>query len=1488
MPTKIMTRLLAGTALSALLTGVSFAAEARPYDIPQQDAATALQAFAMQSGKQVLFPYEAVKGKQAPQIKGDYSDAEVIALLAGSAGLRVTADDGRTVTLRPQSAAAEGEGGADAGTVQALVVTAQKREENIQDVPIAMSAFTQEDLTKSQIAGGPDLMTQIPNFTFTKTNFTSYSIQIRGIGTQAISATTDPAVAVAFNNTPFLRSHFFEQEFYDLARVEVLRGPQGTLYGRNATAGVVNVISAKPTFHFEAKASADVGNYSSTRLEGMLNLPLVEDKAALRIAGAWTKRDGYDTNQLTGHPIDGRDLWSTRVSLRIDPTERLRTNFIWEHFKEDDDRLRSGKQTCKTDHSPTEVNGVLVSSADTLAGQALQYPERYLSQGCLPASVYSPDAFQVPDGQTLPYYLPLQSILAPIQGGWGHFDVYASTVQSHDLRVIESQVDPKYRANSDTIELNVDFDVTPSMTFTSQTGFNHDDLWSMEDYNRFNTSPGAFAYCDPDLDPQSCQNNANHQLMPDPAGGAHYGIAAGLGTLEGLPCDPNTPSEWRCNLDGVFCDPQIGCSDRLIVLDVSEERSRQFSQEFRLASNFEGPFNFSVGANFLRYKTQENYLVFINTITLTAAGPGFGYGSSTRWVPGVSDNHECLIDGFDYPDIGATHNPQWNTCAYIDPTPITDLNYQGHNYFLSKNPYKLASYAVFGEGYLTLTPALKLTAGLRWTVDKKHFVDIPSELLVAGYGYPESGQVKQHWSEPTGRLLFDWTPDLSLTDQTLVYGSYVHGYKAGGANPPGAVLLSNRGGDISDPVHPLTFKPEFVNAYELGTKNTLLSGGLTFNLNGFYYDYKGYQISEIVDRSAINMNFDAKIWGAELETSWRPAENMQLGLKVGYEDTRVADGMKAVDLMDRTAGHTDWMVVKPFVTQASNCILPRYVVAKLIQVQSALGGVGPEVDAACGVAYGGVNQFTGVLHADPVTYLPYVPNPTQTVVYNYDLTGYPGFDPALAPNNGAGFDKNLSGNALPNAPHWTTTLTADYTLPLPDSWLVTLHGDFYYQSEAWTRVFNDPGYDKLKAYNNVNLAAIFSNEERGWTVMAYVKNVFDRDNITGAFLNSDDTGLTTNVFLNEPRLYGLRVTKAWTDSPWWTAHAHTPGTPYPFRVELEGYTGKVGHGHDYFQPADAIYYDSDLPFPYSPQNALAMANGGGVRLSYAPTSSWWTLSAAVRYGRAGGHAGAHGAKNLPVTCFINDKYCAIDVSKSDLFSRGTRDYFDVTAGDEESHVFADFSVGHEVGLGSRLSAALTAGLGYARLESASDAVLRGQPDYYVPPNAFGLTPTGLVRYARHFHEFNDEYRANRQFEGVGPVVSVDLQWPLIELADQRGRVGLDMGLGGAVLFGKQTAAIHDHLRGTYRQNFYGYAQYRRTDITPPYDTRLDAKRSTEATVPVVRAELGLSYAVDGLKVSGGYRMERYYKAIDGGVEQRKTYDRSFDGPYVKISIGFGG
>ncbi len=274
-------------------------------------------------------------------------------------------------------------------------------------------------------------------------------------------------------------------------------------------------------------------------------------------------------------------------------------------------------------------------------------------------------------------------------------------------------------------------------------------------------------------------------------------------------------------------------------------------------------------------------------------------------------------------------------CSYVDPNPLGQVDGQGHNYFRSQNPYSLNSWAGFGEVYYQVTPDLKLTGGLRWTDDRKHFVEIPSWTAFAGKGYPIEGVLDQEWKEWTGRFVANWTPKLDFTDQSLFYGSYSRGYKGGGANPPGVIPLPCFSAiycfdSSSNKTHPLTFKPEFVDAFELGTKNTLLDGTMTFNADVFYYKYQNYQISQIVDRTSVNLNFDAHVKGAEAEATWEPLPGLRFNFSGGYEDATLDNGSQAIDLMDRTAGHSDWLVVKPFIAGTSNCILPTGVVDQLI------------------------------------------------------------------------------------------------------------------------------------------------------------------------------------------------------------------------------------------------------------------------------------------------------------------------------------------------------------------------------------------------------------------------------------------------------------------------------------------------------------------------------------------------------------------------------
>ncbi|HYG26838.1 MAG TPA: TonB-dependent receptor, partial [Caulobacteraceae bacterium] len=389
---RILKSVLAGGVCALALASVA-AAQTRDFDVPAGDLQAALDTYARQADIQLLYRVDLVKGVNTRGARGPLPADDALSMLLAGTGLQVQRHSSGAVAIvqqgeggSPQDQGAAG-GGAE---VEELIVTAQKKEEAIQDVPIAISAFTQRSLDAQKIEGGFDLLKAIPNVTFSKSNFSGYNFSIRGIGTKAVSATTDPAVAVSFNNTTLIVNRLFEQEYYDVERVEVLRGPQGTLFGRNATSGVINVISARPRLgEFEGDAELELGNYNARRLRGMVNLPLGET-VAIRLAGAMTQRDGYGTNLAASDPnvlndvredVDGRDLWSTRLTVGWEPTAAIRVNAMWERFSEDDNRVRTSKQLCHHDAGPDFI-GSYDNSSVGLAQRALT------SQGCLPGSLY--------------------------------------------------------------------------------------------------------------------------------------------------------------------------------------------------------------------------------------------------------------------------------------------------------------------------------------------------------------------------------------------------------------------------------------------------------------------------------------------------------------------------------------------------------------------------------------------------------------------------------------------------------------------------------------------------------------------------------------------------------------------------------------------------------------------------------------------------------------------------------------------------------------------------------------------------------------------------------------------------------------------------------------------------------------------------------------------------------------------------------------------
>jgi outer membrane receptor protein involved in Fe transport len=887
-----------------------------------------------------------------------------------------------------QEAAAPAKSGS---VIEELVVTAQKREEAIQDVPIAVSAFSQDSLEKAKIDGGPNLQLAIPNVAFSKGNFTGFNFQIRGVGSKLVAASGDAGTGIHLNNVPLTASNLFEAEFYDVERVEVLRGPQGTLYGRNATGGVVNVITAKPVDRFTANIKGELGNFNTQKVRGMLNVPL-GDKMAVRIAGSMLKRDGFGDNLVTGNNIDDRDLFAVRTTVSFNPTEKFNSYLMWEHFEEDDSRSRVGKQYCVKD---TGAAGMPYSTNATIS----TFQKGFLSQGCLETSVYAPGALGTPNSSATLGGL-LGNLTGLITG-----DAYAGKMQSSDLRDIESLKDPVYRAKTDAVNFQMSYDLTDDLTLTSLTGYSKGTLFSQADYNR----------------------------------------VAPINTLNVTPFSPG----------GVFNDPQIGPSNKFATFDISSTGSEQLSQEIRLQSAFAGPLNFNIGAIALNFKSEGDYYVFGNTLTAYALATNGGKPCPANTA----------------------------SCIYIDPNPTPTGN--GHNYYDNRTPYKLKSQAVFGEVYYELSDAFKLTGGLRYTNDRKQTITMPVVLLAPGSGHPIDPVTpiqKAEFKEMTGRFGFDWKPDLAMTDSTLLYAFYSRGYKAGGMNPPQSTAAALSAVKT-------TFDPEFVSSFEVGMKNTMLDGSLILNATVFHYDYTGYQVSKIVNRTSVNENIDAKIQGFELESIWEPINNLRFNASLGLLQTEIGEA-SSIDTFNRTQGNPNLVVIK--ASNASNCTASKAGVQGLMTLINA-GALAPTT--MLGVCSG---AFTGAA------------NPLKA--FGIDI---PFSD---------GISKNLKGNELPNAPKATLSVGAQYTFELPAGWGGTIRGDYYHQGQSYSRIYNSFA-DRIDSWENVNASLQISNPGNGIQLEAYVKNLLDDAPITDLYLTDDSSGLFRNGFLLEPRTFGVSIQK---------------------------------------------------------------------------------------------------------------------------------------------------------------------------------------------------------------------------------------------------------------------------------------------------------------------------------------------------------------------------
>ncbi|MFT7089863.1 MAG: outer membrane receptor protein involved in Fe transport, partial [Glaciecola sp.] len=635
--------------------------------------------------------------------------------------------------------------------LEVIQVTAQKRVNSLQETPIAISAFSRTMLDDQDIEDALDIQFAVPNFSVPGNG--GYSV--RGVGNNAISATADPGLGVHVNGV-YVRSGAIQNEYYDLESIEVLRGPQGTLFGRNTTSGVLNSITRRPDDIFEAQLTTEMATFNGLRTKGFVNIPL-SDNVLQRFAFNTLKRDGYTDNLAENvgfDELDGRDQWSVRSSTTFEFSEKANGFLFAEYFQENSDRSVVTGVLCKSDP---------VLGCDNSETLGFGFPNTSHTDGALANG-------------------GLSGLLGSI--GYGIRDNFYNTnldgsVRSNpsDPRQVRIDTQPEYYRDDLLISFEFNYEFG-DYVFTSVSAYHDREVDAERDFDSADGADGM-------LTPQRL-------LLPD-------------GRTE--------------------------LTTRHSTVRTDFAASTQLSQEFRVASFSEGPFNFTAGAYYFDYDGESLVNFYIPELTGLA---GF---------LGLPD--ELAIFSFQSPSITTK------------------------------------SWAVFSEAYYDFSEDLKLTFGLRYTDEEKTVVTrTVSPLSFLNPAFDLEGAIvngEGTWDEVTGKVGLSYNADFDITEETLFFGTLSRGYKGGGINPGGS-------GDFP------TFDPEYIKSFEVGTKNTFTGRRFQANVTAFVYQYDGLQVGGILgDGTTFNTNVDADVKGAEFEFVAAPIDGLRMNLNVSFLDSEISE-----------------------------------------------------------------------------------------------------------------------------------------------------------------------------------------------------------------------------------------------------------------------------------------------------------------------------------------------------------------------------------------------------------------------------------------------------------------------------------------------------------------------------------------------------------------------------------------------------------------------
>ena len=797
--------------------------------------------------------------------------------------------------------------------VEEVVVTATKKEESTQDLAISVEAFTSEMLEQNQIYDLSDLTEVVPGFGAGKGIGSGSAFSMRGIGSYGIGAAVVSSLVTNINGHSVGTGQFVDLGMMDIERIEVLKGPQGTINGRNSVQGVINVITARPTDEFGGYVDVETGNFDMKRMTTALNLP-INDNVKTRLAFMTNMRDGMVYNPVTGNDFDDRNDMGLRFSLDWDISDTTDFKLTYSGQKSDDNRPQEEVSFCAQDPffgCRPDVRGGLNQAADTR----------------------------------------------------GHVAGFVGFVAHLDPGTIVNKYGPSLSDKFDTLYLNRE----PTHLQTSEVTnleLTHDISDDVQMIAKYTYSTRDFHQ----------MNDNDGSISNVPLAGAAAGLP-GIVPIEAYVCfgsDENSFCE-TVDSDRTYDFSDVETENKQAEINFISDFDGPFNfsagyywyddttdNEYRVQT---------AGTQLIGSFANHPYsavLAGLTGVDLSSKGGAVFYQTVLQGLlpqlPNVlAVQGGAITDPVQVATILGTYQATLGMLQAM-PDVVVPLGLRGT---LSDQHVRTQSQAFYGEMYFDLSEDTKLTLGGRYDdflVNSHNFNDLLGNAYIRLGCFNYSSHttcpgIEQQRTVEDDSTSFKVALQHNLNDDVMVYGSYTTAVKAGGVNA----------GSSSS-----TYDQEETGVLDFGMKSILMDGAMLLNMNIFRNDNKGMLLAAIVDDASINYNVDAEITGFEGNLSVFLTETTNLSFNWLLIDNEITSDTSIINYMNPLGGMYDVFLgpvgnntglltgavfngtTQLFKSGGYNCLSPMGTNAL-----GVVGGFAPLAGSVCTVAQGVPQSLKG-------------------------------------------------------------------------------------------------------------------------------------------------------------------------------------------------------------------------------------------------------------------------------------------------------------------------------------------------------------------------------------------------------------------------------------------------------------------------------------------------------------------------------------------------